>query len=126
MVDDEPDILATLAPAIEARLGLPVEVEVAGSGKEARAMVEAGRAYDMVITDERMPGLRGSELLGWLGHHRPRTLRVLMTAYLASLGDDARQQARPHLFFTKPFDAQAMFSALRAALLAQGPAPASA
>lgn len=122
-MDDEPDILETLAPALEMRLGLPVRVDVAEDGLEAQRKIEAGGCYDMVISDERMPGLLGSELLDWMQRRCPSTVRVLMTAYLTAMSEDIRHTANPHLFFSKPFEFGPMFADLRRALLSRGPAP---
>lgn len=117
VVDDEPDILETLHDTLEQLLGVPVAVETAGTGEEAQAKLEANGQYDMVISDEKMPGLRGIELLEWLRLTQPRTVRVLMTAYReGSIGQEAVNRAGANLFIYKPFNLQEMLPALRKAL----------
>lgn len=118
VVDDEPDILDSLAPTLEQALG--VDVVTATSAEEAqRRIVENGR-YAMVITDQRMPGLKGTELLAWLRRERPESVRVLMSAFYDSfIGPDAKD-CEPHLFLRKPFRVDTMVAALREALRGAG------
>jgi DNA-binding NtrC family response regulator len=117
VVDDEPDILATMSEALRKLLGLPVDVDVANTGEEARHRLEENPRYDMVITDERMPGLRGVELLEWLKLTAPRTVRVLMSAYREPrVGQEAVNRAAAHLLLYKPFAFQEVLPQLKAAL----------
>ena len=115
LVDDEPDILTTMEDLLRQHLGMPAEVATASSGQEARAMVERGPPFDAVIADERMPGMRGSELLAWLGEAHPGTLRVLMTAY-AERVVRAEGAPRADLLLFKPFQVPVMLQRLRASL----------
>jgi DNA-binding NtrC family response regulator len=116
-VDDEPDILQTLQDTLQQLLGTPVDVDVATSGEEAKQRLEGPARYDLVMTDERMPGLRGIELLEWLRLTQPRTVRVLMTAYReGSIGQEAVNRAGANLFIYKPFDLAQMLPILRKAL----------
>lgn len=120
IVDDEPDILASLGTGLQRFLGLPCDVEEARDGEAARRMLDSpgGRPYDMVISDERMPGLRGVELLEWLRLTSPRTVRVLMTAFRdPNLAPDAVNRAGAHLLLYKPFSFDEALPLLREALL---------
>ena len=118
VVDDEPDILTTLREGLLALLDIPCEVETAGTGEEARQRLDGeDRGYDMVISDERMPGLRGIELLEWLRLTAPRTVRVLMTAYReGTVGQEAVNRAAAHLLLYKPFSFDEIMPQLRRAL----------
>lgn len=118
IVDDEEDILGTLAEGLNNFLGIPIEVETATTGEQARQMLDReGRSYDMVISDERMPGLRGIELLEWLRLTSPRTVRVLMTAYRdVEVGQEAVNRAAAHLLLYKPFTFDDILPQLRGAL----------
>lgn len=114
VVDDDADILASLAPLLGSMLDMPVEVSTASSGIEAVRRFEAGERFDLVLTDERMPGMTGSELLTWLRSHQPGTSRVLMTAYgEAFAGRDAAAARGAEAFFKKPLDLAALTSRLR-------------
>jgi two-component system, probable response regulator PhcQ len=58
------------------------DVLCAESAGEARAMADAeGDRIGLIITDQRMPGESGSQLLAWMRVHHPLTVRVLTTAY---------------------------------------------
>jgi DNA-binding NtrC family response regulator len=118
IVDDEPDILQGLRDALEQLLDLPVTVDTANTGEAAKELLEQpDRRYDMVISDEKMPGLRGIELLEWLRLMHPHAVRVLMTAYREGyIGQDAVNRAGAHLFLYKPFDLQEVLPQVRKAL----------
>jgi DNA-binding NtrC family response regulator len=118
VVDDEPDIRDALQQILEESLG--VAVAVAATGLEARTRIERGERYDIILTDERMPGLRGSELLAWLREHHPGSMRLLMSAfYEGYLGTDLARQAGAARFLRKPLDLKELLPLLRTAL---GPA----
>jgi DNA-binding NtrC family response regulator len=119
IVDDEPDILTTLTEGIQQFLDVPLEVETAATGEQARQRLDGQpRGYDMVISDERMPGLRGIELLEWLRLTAPRTVRVLMTAYReGTVGQEAVNRAAAHLLLYKPFSFEEIMPQLRHALV---------
>jgi DNA-binding NtrC family response regulator len=118
VVDDEPDILSTLGEGLRQLLDVPLEVETAATGEEARDKLDgSARGFDMVISDERMPGLRGIELLEWLRLTAPRTVRVLMTAYReGSVGQEAVNRAAAHLLLYKPFSFEEIMPQIRRAL----------
>ena len=74
-VDDEPRVLE----AIEQNLAFDYDIATATSGAEALAMIEARAGCAVVISDMRMPGMSGADLLARLCEVSPRTTRVLLT-----------------------------------------------
>jgi CheY-like chemotaxis protein len=78
IVDDEANIAMVLA-ACAARLGRCV-VDMAYSGQQALAAFQQ-EAYDLVITDYRMPDMSGLELAKAMRSQAPQIRIVLMTAY---------------------------------------------
>jgi DNA-binding NtrC family response regulator len=116
IVDDEEDILESLAPVLEATLGLPVDT--APDALAAQRKLREG-SYAAVITDQRMPGMTGSELLSWVQAEKPGVRRVLMSAYLDALLGPEASWGLPHLLLRKPFEVRDMVPALRELL---GPA----
>ncbi len=56
------------------------EVDVAGSAEEALELV-ASAPYGVVITDQRLPGMTGLELIARLRSEQPEAQALLLTAY---------------------------------------------
>ena len=76
-VDDEPNILSSLKRALR---GPQYRVVTAGSGSEALALMES-EPVDLIISDMRMPGMDGAQLLGQVRRRWPGTMRILLTGY---------------------------------------------
>ena len=91
LVDDEPDILDTLQRLVEVVMP-DVGVVTAGSGAEALRALERGRV-DLVLSDYKMPGMDGLELLSAVQRRHPGIRRVLLTAFQA---EEVQAQARGH------------------------------
>jgi CheY-like chemotaxis protein len=71
------------------------------------------QAYDCVISDVKMPGMDGFELLQWLRHHQPQTRVIMMTAFGSPT---ARQEALSSgvvAYLEKPFDLRVLKDELR-------------
>lgn len=102
VVDDDPSILQLL----EARLSLAgFKVWTAANGKQAlEKMTE--HPVDLVLSDVKMPGLSGKELLKEVTESWPGIPVVLLTAY----GDIQDAVSSMHQgaadYITKPFDGQ--------------------
>lgn len=77
LVDDEKD----LAEACATSLSLAGhDITVAYDGAEALGILTKG-AFDLVITDLRMPRLDGFTFLRWIMSHKPNTKVIVMTAF---------------------------------------------
>jgi DNA-binding NtrC family response regulator len=77
VVDDEPAIRAELQEALQ-EAGFAVEI--AGDGRAAAALAQE-RAFDLCLSDIRMPVATGVELLERLVAASPETMVILMTAH---------------------------------------------
>ncbi|HVP68200.1 MAG TPA: response regulator [Anaeromyxobacteraceae bacterium] len=77
-VDDEPAILDLLREQFPAALGF--EPLTAGSAEEA-LVVLARRPVDLLVTDQRMPGMRGVELVAQARDLQPDLTAILLTAF---------------------------------------------
>ena len=100
VVDDHP-LLAKLTGRSLARLGC--DVDVAGSGRDALALVE-GRVPDVVILDLELPDVSGWELCRELSA-RKQLAGCRFVAYSGSEDshdETAIQQAGFDAFFVKP------------------------
>jgi CheY-like chemotaxis protein len=78
--------------------------------------------YDCVISDVKMPGMDGFELLQWLRQHRPSTRVIMMTAFGSPTARQAAQQGGVVAYLEKPFDLRVLKEELRR--LAGSAAPA--
>jgi two-component system, NtrC family, response regulator PilR len=100
IVDDELS-MRTLLERVFKREGYTVSV--ADNGARALEMLRSS-FYDLVISDVKMPGLTGVELLTQCREYCPDTMTVLMTAYATI--DNAREAFKLGVedFIQKPFD----------------------
>jgi thioredoxin reductase (NADPH) len=84
-VDDEPTVLAAVARDLRREFGEHYRIMRAQSGAEAlELLAELRRRGDMVamlIADQRMPGMEGTEYLVQARKIYPEAKRVLLTAY---------------------------------------------
>jgi signal transduction histidine kinase len=98
VVDDEPRGVE-LAVRTLRRLG---SIETAISGEAAWGIFQQ-REVDAVVSDERMPGISGVELLARVAEARPDVGRVLLTGYAdIDASVDAINRARVHAYVNKP------------------------
>jgi DNA-binding NtrC family response regulator len=109
LADDERAIAITLRDDLE-RAGH--KVSVARDGTEARAAL-ADAPFDVLITDIRMPGASGIELLQEVKRVRPETEVVIITGYgtIESAVDATRKGAFDYVL--KPFDNDQILVILR-------------
>src|SRR5690349_14072130 len=75
VVDDEGAIRYSISKTLQ-RVGY--QVSAAASGEEALEML-AEQNFDVVLTDIRMPGLTGVELLAKIKEKAPDSIVILMT-----------------------------------------------
>ncbi len=102
MVDDESFLLECLADALES---WGCAVTPCGLAAEAIQKLQ-GEAFDLIVSDIRMPGLSGIQLFEWIRQNQPgMTTRILYTTG-DSYDPDTRafleSASLPHL--GKPFD----------------------
>jgi response regulator RpfG family c-di-GMP phosphodiesterase len=76
-VDDEPAILAALRRSLRAE---PYELLTTENPESVLKWVGT-RDISLVITDQRMPGMEGTELLEEVSKRSPSTARIILTAY---------------------------------------------
>lgn len=75
-VDDEERVLRSLRMLFRGRC----EILATTSGREAIDWVRQRRIH-VVVSDQRMPGVTGVEVLRAVAEHSPATMRVLLTGY---------------------------------------------
>jgi response regulator RpfG family c-di-GMP phosphodiesterase len=107
-VDDELDNLVVF----EATFDEEFNVWTASSGIEALEMMER-RRFPVVIADQRMPHMTGSQLFERMRKLHPHTRRLMLTGY-ADTGAiiDAINKGQVYYFIKKPWDREMVFSIL--------------
>ena len=115
VVDDDPDIHILLA-SILADAGH--RVESAYDGNEGLARLEA-EPFHLVLTDVRMPGLDGLDLLLKIHQRRPSTPVVVMTAQNTPENVTRSLRDRAFTYFSKPFSAATVLEIVANALESQ-------
>lgn len=99
LVDDEPDVTRSLKVSLR-KTGW--RIDTAEFADEAMGLV-GQNDYDVVISDERMPGMQGSDLLALVKAQCPSTIRITLSGQ-ASLERAIRaiNLAEIHRFLLKP------------------------
>jgi len=83
-------------------LGADFDVETVASGEEALEKIKQDK-WDLVVTDHRMAGITGIQLIETLKEREPTTLSILMTAYGSEEVELAAQRLNVYHYMTKPF-----------------------
>jgi thioredoxin reductase (NADPH) len=109
IVDDDPQVLAAVRRDLRSHYREDYKIMSAGSGDEAleaiRELKSRGDALAMLICDQRMPGMMGSEVLAKSRAIYPLARRVLLTAY-SDIEAAVRAINDAHLdhYLSKPWD----------------------
>ena len=107
IVDDEEDILWSLQNNL-CNDALQVDIAVAASGEEALKILGNSEQIDLVITDIKMPGISGLDLLIEIKNRYPYTSVIIMTAFPSTeYKKEAILKGSLH-FLEKPFDINAL------------------
>lgn len=113
-VDDEPMALKYFE-----RLVSPLAPVITASSVEQGKAVLRERAGEIavLVSDQRMPGAHGNELLRFARDYHPRIVRMLTTAY-SELGEaiEAINSGEIYRYITKPWDMGSLHADLRNAL----------
>lgn len=108
-VDDEPAVLAAVARDLRRGFGEHYRIVRAGSGQEALDLLKElrtrGDQVALLIADQRMPGMSGTEYLTHARELVPDAKRVLLTAYAdTEAAISAINDARLDYYLLKPWD----------------------
>jgi response regulator RpfG family c-di-GMP phosphodiesterase len=105
IVDDEVDILHSLQILLETSM-VGVRVLTADSGPKALEIIQR-EPVDILITDYRMPGMNGLELLVHAEDLRPEMAKMMITAFpKLELAIEAINSVHVNKFLVKPFQPQ--------------------
>lgn len=109
IVDDEPSMRMALSESLES---CGYETESVGGGEDALKRFEE-ESWDMVITDMRMPGISGMDVLKGIRRQSATTPVILVTAYgTVHTAVDAMKEGATE-FIMKPFSLEDLEGAVR-------------
>ncbi|MFT5731713.1 MAG: putative nucleotidyltransferase with HDIG domain [Planctomycetota bacterium] len=111
-VDDEQSILNGLQRILHKQRHV-WDMQFATSGKDALAAMDL-EPFDVVVTDMRMPGMNGAELLREVKARHPRTVRIVLSGH-AGMEAIMQSVSVSHQFLTKPCEAEALRAAVNRA-----------
>lgn len=101
IVEDDASIAFLIREHL-ADLGPDYEIGAAASGEEALRAFDSS-PFDLVVTDNKMPGLTGVELIRILKEKCPDLCTILMTGYGSDEVSQAAQRLQVFHYLTKPF-----------------------
>ena len=112
-VDDEQNILRAIKRAL---FSLDVDLTLVDSGEKALAVMKE-KPIHVVISDMKMPGMTGAELLEQVAAHYPDTFRVVLTGFAdIDATIKAVNQGRIHRYLQKPWDNQELINTIEEGL----------
>jgi len=121
LVDDEPTVAGFMRELLEIsgyRVAAYTEPQQA-----CDAFLAAPDDYDLVVTDQTMPGLTGDQLASRLIARKPDLPIILVSGHSAVMDEDRAAALGIRAFLRKPLDHAALLNQIKAALPAGlGPA----
>ena len=110
IVDDEPEVLASLRSLFRREY----KVLTAERADQALDILRLGTDVHVVITDQRMPGMTGTELLARVREEFPDVIRLMMTGY-ADVNSvvNAVNEGNVYRYIGKPWDPDELAAVIR-------------
>lgn len=121
VVDDHFEMLEFLRSMLELSNR---DHQVLGVPSAEEGFLELRRTpFDLVITDVRLPGMSGFELVRQIQSLRPELPIIMITAYSSPQGKQEAAELGVYRYFEKPLDADALLAAVHTALYGDVGAP---
>lgn len=119
VVEDDADVRAYIVTFLRARM-LEAHVEGAPEAQSALDILER-EPFDLVLSDQRMPGMDGVTFLGKVSERWPHMARIMITGY-PELETVLRavNEGRVHAFLDKPVHGDVLLAAIQGALERRG------
>jgi DNA-binding NtrC family response regulator len=114
IADDEARVLLILRDALQ-KLGKGIEIVTVSSGAEAMIKSKE-RAFDLLISDLRMPGIDGIELARLIKTSNPDTTIIWITAYGCHQVAAEVEDLGVYVCLDKPLEIQQIRKVVREAL----------
>jgi signal transduction histidine kinase len=113
VVDDEPGVLRSVYDLLR----IDYHVLTCQSGAEALEILRASGAIDVIMSDQRMPGMTGVEVLREAREIRPEATRLLFTAYTdIRTVVDAINHGHVFRYLSKPWEPEELEAMVRQAV----------
>jgi response regulator RpfG family c-di-GMP phosphodiesterase len=114
LVDDDANVL----DGYRRSLNREFKIETAPGGREALKSISENGPYAVVVSDMRMPGMDGLELLSGLKTQCPDTIRIMLSGNAdIDTAVNAINEGSIFRFLSKPCSKEAMGKALTAGLM---------
>jgi two-component system response regulator (stage 0 sporulation protein F) len=113
IVDDEDGVLSVLKNSLR-KLGEQFRVSTAAGGEDAMDML-IQRKYDLVVTDYKMAGMNGLELIEKVHTAHPETRVILMTAYGSAAVESEASRLQAYKYLAKPLEIESFRRIVREA-----------
>jgi len=117
IVDDEKIATKFLSKQLQ-HLGCPCHILVAANAEEALVIIEEQKSnLAMIISDHRMPGITGNQLLSEVQKYCPHIIRMLTSAYEeVDIALNAVNEGRIYRYIKKPWNAEEINSIIKLSL----------
>jgi len=113
IVDDDPNVIAAIRRSL---MEEDYEVHTANSGMEGLSILKDLKVK-LVISDEMMPGMTGTEFLAAVKNMFPETIRIMLTGHASiQAAMKAVNSGEIYRFFSKPWDDIELKLSIRSAL----------
>lgn len=112
-VDDEPNVLSAIRRMLRSK-HKEWDMTFAESGEMALALFQ-DNSFDVVISDIRMPGMDGAELLQKIKDSYPNTIRIALSGQVG-LNEVIRSIRAVHQYISKPCEAQELVNKIEGAI----------
>lgn len=116
IVDDEKEVLNALRTTFERAKQFKSKIITAESSEKAMNILK-NQEFDLVLSDYKIPGINGIELLREVKNKYPDTVRMLITGYSdLKTAREAINLAEVNNYLEKPWDNEELRSIIHAAL----------
>ena len=113
IVDDEPGVISAIRRSL---IEESCVIYAANSGAEGLAILK-DRKIKLVISDEKMPGMSGTEFLSAVKNLFPETIRIMLTGHASiEAAMKAVNSGEIYRFFAKPWNDIELKLSIRSAI----------
>jgi len=109
IVDDEPIVIESCRRILEAE---GISVRRAGNAVQAKEILNREESFDLILTDIKMPGQDGFQLISQIRKARPGIPILMMTGYLTPETVEKGRSGGAEGFIAKPFTPEELLRAV--------------